>query len=147
MPNRTLTARFSKCENRKRRSPAPRGPFAGEHCGKSVPFLRVSVTKRKSFPGHANPTCRRTPCLRAAKHLQMASQMLLYSVDEVARNGARWKILRPEVFPLCPFAFRLSPSQTLRRFLAAFPRFKLRLKGARSVTLPSDNPQFVVKFF
>jgi hypothetical protein len=35
----------------------------------------------------------------------MAADLLLLEPDEVARNGAFWKILRPEVFPDAPLQF------------------------------------------
>jgi hypothetical protein len=34
--------------------------------------------------------------------LEMAADLLLFRADEVARNGAFRKILRPEVFPDAP---------------------------------------------
>jgi hypothetical protein len=37
--------------------------------------------------------------------LEMAANLLLLLVDEVARNGAFRKILRPEVFPDAPLHF------------------------------------------
>ena len=42
----------------------------------------------------------------------MAPDMLLPRADEVARNGAFGKILRPEVFPDAPLQLRLSPKYT-----------------------------------
>jgi hypothetical protein len=42
----------------------------------------------------------------------MVPDMLLLRADEVARNGAFGKILRPEVFPDAPLQLRLSPKYT-----------------------------------
>jgi hypothetical protein len=42
----------------------------------------------------------------------MVPDMLLLRTDEVARNGAFGKILRPEVFPDAPLQLRLSPKYT-----------------------------------
>ena len=53
--------------------------------------------------------------------LAMASDMLLPGADEVARNGAFGKSLRPEVFPNAPCKLRLSPGPTPSRFPAALP--------------------------
>ena len=50
--------------------------------------------------------------------LEMAADLLLFRADEVARNGAFRKILRPEVFPDAPLQLlRLS----LRCALPSFP--------------------------
>lgn len=52
--------------------------------------------------------------LRVNNGLGMATQMLIFSQDEVARNGAFGKILRPEVFPDAPLHFP-RPSTSLSR--------------------------------
>lgn len=51
----------------------------------------------------------------------MASDLLNSKTDEVARNGAYWKILRPEVFPGAPLQ---SAKQSSAPFgsLAVLPR-------------------------
>src|SRR5258708_5810208 len=67
----------------------------------------------KSFRRSAKPTRLGALTARAHKSLAMADNMLLLKADEVARNGAFGKILRPEVFPnapcisLSPFSCRL----------------------------------------
>jgi len=43
--------------------------------------------------------------MRAGNALRMAAELLLLRADEVARNGAFRKILRPEVFPDAPLQF------------------------------------------
>jgi hypothetical protein len=69
------------------------------------------------FRRRAKPTCPSVPRLRACNVLRVASQLLLFRADEVARNGASRKILRPEVFPNAPLQFpaKYIPRLTLRR--------------------------------
>jgi len=69
----------------------------------------------KSFRPSAKPTRPNVPTLRVDKGLAMAHDMLPFGSDEVARNGASWKLLRPEVFPNAPLhMLRLSDQSALR---------------------------------
>jgi hypothetical protein len=76
-------------------------------------LAKVSREKRKSlFVNLSKSFFRRAkatrPCvlsMHVGNALEMASDMLLLVADEVARNGAFGKILRPEVFPNAPLQF------------------------------------------
>src|ERR1039458_975672 len=62
----------------------------------------------------------------------MASDMLLVGADEVARNGAFGKILRPEVFPDAPLQiFRLSTRCIPPSFPVPPPRILLKKRASR----------------
>jgi len=52
----------------------------------------------------------------------MASDMLLLEADEVARNGAFGKLLRPEVFPNAPLQILRRSPRTLRPVSGPPPR-------------------------
>jgi hypothetical protein len=69
----------------------------------------------------AKPTRPSVLPVPVGKALAMARDMLLLRADEVARNGAFGKILRPEVFPDAPLQLRLSPKYTPLSFLALPP--------------------------
>jgi hypothetical protein len=56
----------------------------------------------KSFHRNAKPTSADSRATLFCNTLEMASDMLIYGADEVARNGAFGKILRPEVFSDAP---------------------------------------------
>src|ERR1017187_3043850 len=60
------------------------------------------------------------------KMLEMASDMLLLVADEVARNGAFGKILRPEVFTNAPLRLRLSLRLWIKVDAARFAGFPPR---------------------
>ena len=66
---------------------------------------RPNARESKVFPRHAKPTRSNVPWIRVGKTLEMAIDLLLFSADEVARNGALGKKLRPEVFPDAPLHF------------------------------------------
>ena len=65
-------------------------------------ILPIFVILSKSFPPRAKPTRPGVLYMHVGNALAMASDMLLLVADEVARNGAFGKILRPEVFPNAP---------------------------------------------
>jgi hypothetical protein len=74
----------------------------------------------------------------------MVPDMLLLRADEVARNGAFGKILRPEVFPDAPLQLRLSPKYTPLSFLAlpqkVLPKMRIsREMGGVSFEHPSPR--------
>ena len=60
------------------------------------------VNLRKSFRRSAKPTRLRILRMHVGNALRLATDMLLLRADEVARNGAFGKILRPEVFLNAP---------------------------------------------
>jgi hypothetical protein len=76
--------------------------------------LRRFVNPSKSFRSSAKPTCLCVLNMHVGNALAMATDMLLLKADEVARNGAFGKILRPEVFPDAPLHFP-RPSTSLSR--------------------------------
>ena len=53
----------------------------------------------------AKPTRPSVPPMHVGKALAMATEMLPLGADEVARNGAFGKKLRPEVFPNAPLQY------------------------------------------
>src|ERR1700730_15818527 len=63
----------------------------------------------------------------------MAPDMLLSRADEVARNGAFGKILRPEVFPDAPLQLRLSPKYTPLSFPALPPESPPKMRISREM--------------
>src|ERR1700687_3711114 len=63
----------------------------------------------------------------------MAPDMLLSRADEVARNGAFGKILRPEVFPDAPLQLRLSPKSTPLSFPALPPESPPKMRISREM--------------
>jgi hypothetical protein len=63
---------------------------------------RRFVNLSKSFRPSAKPTYPSVLSINVGKALAMAADMLLLGADEVARNGAFGKKLRPEVFPDAP---------------------------------------------
>jgi len=63
----------------------------------------------------------------------MARDMLLLRADEVARNGAFGKILRPEVFPDAPLQLRLSPKYTPLSFPALPPESPPKMRISREM--------------
>ena len=60
-----------------------------------------TTPKRKSFRWVAKPTRRSVGTVKTGNKLPMATRVLLYETDEVARNGVLGK-LRPEVNPGAP---------------------------------------------
>jgi len=80
------------------------------------------VNLSKSCHPHAKPTRPSVLLMHVGKALAMAPDMLLLGADEVARNGAFRRILRPEVFPDAPLhLLRLSLRWTPSSF-PALPR-------------------------
>jgi len=67
--------------------------------------------KRKVFQFRAKPTRLIVLEMQFDKVLGMARNLLPLRTDEVARNGAFRRILRPEVLSECPFATS-EPAQT-----------------------------------
>ena len=63
---------------------------------------RIFRCERKSFRPRAKPTCSQAVSIRVSNALRLATNMLLFRQDEVARNGAFGKLLRPEVFRNAP---------------------------------------------
>ena len=61
----------------------------------------------------------------------MVPDMLLLGADEVARNGAFGKILRPEVFPDAPLQLRLSPQYAPLSFPAPPPESPPKMRISR----------------
>ena len=59
--------------------------------------------------------------------------MLLFRADEVARNGAFGKILRPEVFPDAPLQLRLSPKYSPLSFPALPPESPPKMRISREM--------------
>jgi hypothetical protein len=60
------------------------------------------ASQSKSFRPSAKPTAPAFLPMHVGNALAMAADMLLLGADEVARNGAFGKQLRPEVFPNAP---------------------------------------------
>ena len=85
--------------------------------------LRRFVNPSKSFRSSAKPTCLCVLNMHVGNALAMATDMLLLKADEVARNGAFGKILRPEVFPDAPLHFPRpsAKSQSAKARSAQFP--------------------------
>jgi len=66
---------------------------------------RCLLLASKVFRRRAKATCSRILSSCARNVLRLAVELLLFRADEVARNGALRKILRPEVFPSAPLQF------------------------------------------
>src|ERR1017187_9841536 len=92
-----------------------------------VPRRGALAEKSKVFRSCAKATRSRVPWMRVGNALRMACQLLLLRADEVARNGAFRKILRPEVFPDAPLQFRLFAAHSLCSLAAL-------LQGAHRLT-------------
>jgi hypothetical protein len=95
--------------------------------GKNKAQIETICNLSKSFQPSAKPTCLCVRNMHVGNALAMAADMLLLEADEVARNGAFGKILRPEVFPnapcIAPFVgYHLSTKARSARFLGPPPR-------------------------
>ena len=76
----------------------------------------------------------------------MALEMLLYGTDEVARNGAFGKILRPEVFsdaPLQKLRF-VAPKKSHSAQFPNGPPPKVLLKQETERSAPLPNSQQII---
>jgi hypothetical protein len=71
----------------------------------------------------------------------MASNLLLVGPDEVARNGAFWKSLRPEVFPDAPLQFPVVEHSAAFSEIPpkAVPRISLKENAAQSAPSHLDR--------
>jgi len=72
------------------------------------PSLQSCAATSKVFHSHAKATRSCVLWMNVGKLLEMAADLHRPPVDEVARNGAFWNLLRPEVFsglPLCNLQF------------------------------------------
>ena len=86
---------------------AENGPWAGDL---SLIGPLSGVAKSKVFRRREKDTLRTGLQSRVGKELEMAADLLRVMADEVARNGAFRKKLRPEVFPGAPLQSALAPA-------------------------------------
>jgi hypothetical protein len=105
---------------------------------------QTNSNQRKSFQPSAKPTRPGVLSTCAANALAMVPNMLLFKADEVARNGAFGKILRPEVFPNAPCISYFIAEGALRSVSRPSPNSPNRVSketgGVLFYPLPSKIP-------
>jgi hypothetical protein len=115
-------------------------------CANQAPSRNTRfVNKRKSFRPCAKPTRPRVLPIHVGNALAMATDMLILGADEVARNGASWKILRPEVFPNAPLHYSVCCQGALRPVSRPSPesppgRLRISRETGGVPSTPSHTP-------